>query len=56
MIRKLSKISLCDESTIPIFTAQNKEIRRVGSDKIGVNSVIDAANRNPTLREMDRSC
>ena len=56
MIRKLSKISLCDESTIPIFTAQNKEIRRVGPDKIGVNSMADIANQNPTLREMGRSC
>ena len=56
MMRKLSKISLCDESTIPIFTAQNKEIRRVGPDKIGVNSVVDIANRNPTLREIGRSC
>jgi hypothetical protein len=30
MIGKLTKISLCGGSTIPIFTAQNKENRRVG--------------------------
>ena len=56
MIGKLRKNSLCGGATIPIFTAQNKEIRRVSPDKIGINSVVDIANRNPTLWEMGRSC
>ena len=30
MIRNLRKNPLCEGATIPIFTAQNKEIRRVG--------------------------
>jgi hypothetical protein len=38
MIGKLRKISLCEGATIPIFTARNIRNRRVGPDKIGINS------------------